>query len=458
MKTIIRQAKVGIISLQMLATGFGCVKDKTFKPSEDSCTNHLIANTTFAEVKALYTNSTIQIVDDLILEGYVISSDHAGNFFGELHVQDSSILPSEGLQIALDLRDVHLTYPPGTRIFVMLKGLYLGKSKSIYKLGGVFNAFGNETVGRLPAKAVKEHLFVPCTAGTMIEPFLTTIGDIDDRMINTLIKVEQVEVIEEQIDLPYAISEEETKRTITDCEDASIVMLNSGFSDFHQEKLPSGNGSLTGVLTKESGDYTIVIRDTTDIDFRNERCKSKSNEVSSEFIFISELADPDNNNKARFLELYNSSDNTLILDGWTLQRYTNDNTEVSSVIDLSGFTIEAKSTLVIAANPDEFRKAFGFDADLSAPGNTAANSNGDDNIALIDPFDKLIDLFGVIGEDGSGTNHEFEDGKALRNPDVSKANPVFNFNEWTIYNDTGAMETIMLPKNAPEDFNPGQRN
>ena len=43
--------------------------------------------------------------------------------------------------------------------------------------------------------------------------------------------------------------------------------------------------------------------------------------------------------------------------------------------------------------------------------NSAANSNGDDNIALVDPFGNLIDLFGVIGEDGSGTSHEFEDGR-----------------------------------------------
>jgi len=86
-----------------------------------------------------------------------------------------------------------------------------------------------------------------------------------------------------------------------------------------------------------------------------------------------------------------------------------------------------------------------------------ADSNGDDNIELVDPNGTVIDIFGVIGENGSGTNHEFEDGKALRNASVIQGNPVYNFNEWQLWNDTGAEGTTKLPQNAPDDFTPGVR-
>ena len=76
----------------------------------------------------------------------------------------------------------------------------------------------------------------------------------------------------------------------------------------------------------------------------------------------------------------------------------------------------------------------------------------------MDPFGTVIDVFGVIGEDGSNTNHEFEDGRAFRNMDVMKGNPVFTFSEWTIFNDTGDAGTIKLPQTAPQDFTPGNRN
>ena len=90
--------------------------------------------------------------------------------------------------------------------------------------------------------------------------------------------------------------------------------------------------------------------------------------------------------------------------------------------------------------------------------NSPADSNGDDNLELIDPFGIIVDAFGLIGEDGSGTNHDFQNGRALRNSVILEGNPVYTFNEWTIYNDTGDASTIKQPKIAPDDFTPGIRN
>ena len=60
---------------------FACVKDRNFDPPTSSCALDLNANVTYAEVKNLYIDETTQIQEDLIIAGYVISSDKAGNFF-----------------------------------------------------------------------------------------------------------------------------------------------------------------------------------------------------------------------------------------------------------------------------------------------------------------------------------------------------------------------------------------
>ncbi|MEM9078079.1 MAG: lamin tail domain-containing protein [Bacteroidota bacterium] len=190
----------------------------------------------------------------------------------------------------------------------------------------------------------------------------------------------------------------------------------------------------------------------------NERCPEIITEFTSNQIFISELADPDNNSGARFVEIYNSSSEPLDLNLWTLRRYTNDNTEISSTIDLSGTIINGQSTLVISPNASEFELVYGFPPDIGVSTNSPADSNGDDNLQLVDPFGTVIDVFGIIGEDGSGTNHEFEDGRALRNPNITQGNPNYTFSEWTIFNDTGDAGTTKQPQNAPEDFTPGIRN
>ncbi len=436
----------------------GCVKDRNFNPPKEACAVDLVANTSFAAIKNLHSKGVVQIHEDLILEGYVISSDQEGNFFGTLHFQDSPSNPTEGFQINIDLRDSHLFYPMGSKIYIKLKDLYLGKQKGVYKLGGVFTSFGNLSIGRLPAKVVPQHIVTSCDMDISVVPVQINLGMLDDTMVNTLVELNDVEILEEEIDLPFAEFQEETERNLVDCNDHEITLLNSGYSNFQAEILPSGSGSLIGVLLKDNKGFHIVIRSLEDLNFENERCEDSIDEFTSTSIFISELADPDNNSGARFVELYNAGSEALSLKGWTLTRYTNGNIEVSSTLDLSNLFIGLESTVVISPNANEFERVYGFAPDLGVGTNSPADSNGDDNLQLIDPFGKIIDVFGIVGEDGTGTNHEFEDGRAVRNPDVLQANATYTFDEWVIYNDTGASETLNEPQNAPNDFTPRLRN
>ena len=302
-----------------------------------------------------------------------------------------------------------------------------------------------------------EHVFTSCEGPGTIQPLKTTIAEINSIPSEILVQLDSLEFAEDILGETYAIPEEETERILMDCAENQITLLNSGYSDFQTEPLPQTNGTLTAILTKDGKSPQLIIRSLEDVSFTNDRCPEIITEFTSNRIFISELADPDNNSGARFVELYNASEEPLDLNLWTLRRYTNDNTEVSSTIDLTGFIINGESTLVISPNATEFELVYGFPPDLGVSTNSPADSNGDDNLELVDPFGTVIDAFGVIGEDGSGTNHEFEDGRAVRNIEITTANPVYTFSEWTIFNDTGEAGTILKPQNAPEDFTPGVR-
>lgn len=434
-----------------------CAGNTEFENPGQNCSS-LTATISFAELEALFQGETLQIQDDWVLEGYVVSSDRAGNFFNVLHVQDKPVAPTRGIQLEIELRESHLFFDVGSKIMIKLKGLYLGKSRETLKLGGTFTSFGTVSVGQLPTLTVSEHLFLSCDATEDLQPTLTTIPEVDTLMLNTLVRFENLEVTATEAGQPFAVPKEETERTLTDCEANEIVLLNSGFSDFQADLLPTGNGSVTGVLLKDGKDFQLVLRTLEDINFTGEGCPEIITEFTSTQIFISELADPDNNTGARFVELYNAAPDPLDLNGWILRRYTNESTTVSSSINLSEFVIEAQSTFVISPNATVFEAVYGFAPDLGVSTNSPADSNGDDNLELVDPFGTVIDIFGVVGEDGSNTNHEFEDGKAVRKLHITKGNPTYTFEEWTIFNDTGAAETIETPQEAPDDFNPGIRD
>ncbi len=446
-----------IVYLFLGILAMSCVKDRDFEAVAFQC-SEVGVNTTYEQVKALYKGETIQIQEDLTIEGYVISSDQAGNFFGVLYFQDTPSEPTEGFQIEVDLRDIHLFYPIGSKIVVRLKGLYLGKSKDVFKIGGVFTSFGNTSVGRLPATVVPNHILISCDGKTIIEPRLMTLAELESSFTNTLVRIPSIEIVMDEVEAPFAIAKEETERHLIDCDDNELILLNSGYSDFQDIPLPAENGNITGVLLRENNTYSIAIRSLDDIDFTEERCEEFVDEFRSEQLFISELADPDNNSKARFVELYNAASEALSLKGWTLNRYTNGNLEISSTVDLTDLVIEGKSTLVISPNKTEFEAVYGFAPNLGVGTNSPADSNGDDTLELVDPFGAVVDIFGVIGEDGSGTDHEFEDGRAVRRSTVVKGNPDYTSSEWIIYNDSGQEGTLNQPQNAPDDFTPGTRD
>ena len=437
---------------------FSCKNNYDFDTLSSPCPASLEVNMSLSELAERFEGELFQIQEDWIVEGYVISSDKAGNFFNVLHIQDHPSEPTIGAVLEIDQRESHLFYPVGSRVGIKLKGLYMNKNDSLLEFGGAFTAFGSLSVGRIPSSAVPLQVFALCDEPTDLLPTPVNLQTLGQQPSGTLIQLQEIEMADAEIGNTFAIETEDTERILQDCEETQTILLNSGYSDFQNEFLPSGRGTLTGILLKDGEDIQIVIRDLGDIEFTEERCPEIITEFTSENIFISELADPDNNAKARFVELYNSADDPLDLNLWTLRRYTNDNLEVSSEIDLSGYILDGISTLVISPNAGEFELAYGFPPDLGVSTNSPADSNGDDNLELIDPFGKVIDAFGIIGEDGSGTNHEFEDGRAFRKPEVVKGNPVYTVEEWILYNDTGESGTIKEPKIAPQDFTPGDRN
>ena len=454
MKNTVRFSYVFLLTFLALS----CVENQDFAVPELECSSDLKANISFAGLDSLVSDGVTPIYEDLFLEGYVISSDKAGNFFGVLHVQNAPVNPTFGLQFEIDYRESHLVFPQGARVLVKLKNLYAGRSGNTLKLGGALTSFGNISVGRLPALKVREHIVLTCDDANMVQPKPVTIAQLDTIPTPTLVRLDSLEFALEELGNTLALPEEETKKRLKDCLENEITLLNSGYSDFQSEQIPEGNGSITAVALKDGKETVLAIRDLDDIDFSNDRCPEIITEFTSKDIFILELADPDNNSGARFVELYNAAQDPLDLNLWTLRRYTNDNTDISSTIDLSGLIIPSEGTLVISPNAEEFELVYGFPPDLGVSTNSPADSNGDDNLELVDPFGTVIDLFGVIGEDGSGTNHEFEDGRALRNPNVMQGNVVYTFAEWTIYNDTGDAGTLKMPQNAPEDFTPGIRD
>ena len=180
------------ISFIIFSWSLSCVNGDFDGPSLN-CVDDMDTIISFKELEGLYQDEVIQIQEELFIEGYVISSDKAGNFFNVLHIQDFPSNPSQGIEVEIDLRESHLFYEIGSKVRIGLKGLFLGKSNGLLKLGGTFNAFGNVSVGRLPTLKIPEHVFKLCNV-EILEPSPVTIEELSQLSPGILIKLDNVEL------------------------------------------------------------------------------------------------------------------------------------------------------------------------------------------------------------------------------------------------------------------------
>jgi len=169
-------------------------------------------------------------------------------------------------------------------------------------------------------------------------------------------------------------------------------------------------------------------------------------------LLITEITDPQNSSTSgRYVEIYNSGTQDINLStGYALVRWTNASASAQSSVGLNGI-IPAGGFYVVCNSGTKFLSTYGFAASQSIGTGGPADSNGDDNIALLAPDGSIIDMFGVAGEDGSGTGHEFEDGRAERTCSSTLPTATWQASDWNIDNDSGGGNG---PQYAPADFDP----
>lgn len=225
---------------------------------------------------------------------------------------------------------------------------------------------------------------------------------------------------------------------------------------------PDGNFFPAGVRRVTDGVDTDMASDWVISDFYlgNDNTPTAGTGVvpppppSTPEIYLEMIADPNDNANARFVKIKNGGTSGVDLTGWALRRWTNGSSTPSTSKDISLSsigTLAAGSCAYIAKDADEFMTAYGFAPVIDGGSDGPADSNGDDQIAIINGSETVIDFFGVIGEDGSNTCHEFEDGVAIRTT-PGPNNGSWDEANWEVYSDgSTASGCTNHNSNQPQD-------
>ena len=216
------------------------------------------------------TDENKLIEEDIQIKGWVTGNDVGGNLYKQFCLQDAT----RGIIIAVNQGGISGFLPIGQEILVDLKGMYIGGYRKQPEIGAPYNG---TSIGRMSKDVWASHYKVLGNIDKVDPNFVAPV-EFSDIMNNKdancakLVKLTNVSFPEADGTTTFAPQgESNTNRSIFyngKNHGTSVVVRTSSYADFAAMKLPKGTGTLYGIATRYNNVWQILIRQTSDIDFK----------------------------------------------------------------------------------------------------------------------------------------------------------------------------------------------
>ena len=228
----------------------------------------------------MVSGEATEITSDIVIKGYVVSSDATGNFYKEFYIQDDPSAPTAAIRMLVDITDSYNMYNIGREVYVDLKGMYVGE----YRTGDGVITIGelDRTANRITnirEEVMKAHILRAATTSE-ITPLNVKFSQISDSHVGIMVQVDDVNIAVSDVGNPYVDPYDtfDTQRTLEACDGFSkktFLLETSAYADFNQEVLPSGTGTIKAVVTKTyNGDnLVLMLNSTEDVDLNGSPCQ-----------------------------------------------------------------------------------------------------------------------------------------------------------------------------------------
>jgi len=240
-----------------------CVKEKFAAPTISAPTVAFSSNMTIAGLNTFYADSLGagfgEITQDYIIKGVVVGNDESGNIYKNLYIEDNT----GGIDIAIDESNIYTTFRLGQQVYIKCQGLYLGNYSGVPELGYT----NNGAIGRIPIAFIKDHFFLDSFPQNPPVPTTLSMAQLaSSAYYSTLIRMNNVHFqgdIGQAFCIPPATAS--NHNLYDQSGSSSVVIRTSSYANFASKKVPSGTGSVIGILSSFNGISQITLRDSTDL-------------------------------------------------------------------------------------------------------------------------------------------------------------------------------------------------
>ena len=206
---------------------------------------------TIDDLRSIYTGSDTVITDDISIYGIVTADEVTGNIYKELFIQDETNAIKLGLTSSSD-------FYIGDRVRVSLNGATLT----------------DDTHNMLMIDNVDPDVSIIRQESSLdLTPEVVTISDIMNFSGNfstyqsKLVQINYVEFVCADVCNTWAdaITQSDKNRDLTDTLGNIIIVRSSGYSNFANQALPQGKGSIIAVVSQYNTDIQLTIRNPAEL-------------------------------------------------------------------------------------------------------------------------------------------------------------------------------------------------
>ena len=417
----IKYSILGLGLLGMMLTG---CQDDYDAPELEVPKATMEANTTIAEFKTLFGDEVAvetpykdeATQTPYILKGRVVSTDASGNIYQSLVIQDETA----AIAISVRRNSIYITYPLGQEVLINATGLWIGQYNGYIQFGALGDNNGNPQITFMAYPKLVEHTELnglPTTDFKYVRygkeypsdrPYciVTSLEEISNiagageqfrNMLSQLVEINNVSFVDGG-KLTFSPYQDNANREIKDAAGNTLIVRCSGYSTFYNDLLPTGIGTVRGILSYFGGNWQLVMRDRSDAIFTDEGSKAKPYTTQ-------EVIDMDNNGRTAWAQ--------GVIVGSVKSGVDN----VSSVdqIIFSAAGAELDNNVVIAPDADCRDLEKLVVVELPAGTRVRQYVNLLDNpqafgkrLALYGAFDSWLGMHGVIESPGGYSDFELE--------------------------------------------------
>ena len=255
--------KISIIVIAIAAILTGCNLDPDVAPMPTFVGE---ANTTIAELLAMHTigsedsYDSIPVGSNIIICGYVTTSDEWGNNYKYLNIEDET----GGIQIKIDNKALYHKYRVGQKLYVKCDGLVLGDYRKLPQLG----LWANGSMQAIPSFKTYLYLFPDGSPMGAPNPIVMTsipsANEIPSTMYNRRVILQGATFVEGGL-ATFSDPGAATSHDIKMADGTTVTLRTSNYATFASEMLPVGTGDITGILTRYNNYVQIVINSPADL-------------------------------------------------------------------------------------------------------------------------------------------------------------------------------------------------